>query len=349
MIKIKVSASTNYFVNIGENLYENLGERFSEIIKPCKVLVVTDENVAPLYLKQVTESLKKSGYKPFSAIIEAGESSKSIDTFAYVLEMCATINLNRGDLLVALGGGVIGDLVGFSASAYMRGINFIQLPTSLLASIDSSVGGKTAVNIKQGKNLVGAFYQPIGVFYNTDTFKTLPEKEVLCGLGEAIKYAVLCGGEIYDILNEGLSDKNLMRLCQLCVMAKAKIVEKDERESGERKLLNLGHTIAHAIEKLSGYKISHGVAVAKGLYIIMKAQLSQGQISNQCFLAVENLLKKYNINLDNDYPLEQIAEQVVFDKKATAKGIDAVLVKDIGSCYVKNISFSEFKEFLLCS
>ena len=347
MTEISVRASINYTVSIGSGLIDNVGEMLLKIDKkPRKLFIVTDENVAPHYLKRVVESFQKAGYKTFTAVLSAGEDTKSIKNFASLCSMASSVNLTRGDAFVALGGGVIGDLVGFVSSSFMRGVDFVQIPTTLLASIDSSVGGKTAVNIPEGKNLVGAFHQPIAVFFDTQTMKTLPSDQVLCGIGEAIKYAVLCGGRVFDILSDGINDDNFEELVKLCVECKAEIVEQDETEHGRRKLLNLGHTIAHAIEKLSDFTIPHGVAVVKGLYQILLAQVKEGSLSKETFEKIEKLINKYDYDLSVEWSGAKLASEVAFDKKSSANGVSLIKVREIGDCYDEFTDFDRLGEML---
>lgn len=344
-MQITINASKKYNVEIGEGLLSVLGEKIAKVApKAQKILVVCDEVVAPLYLRQVTESLKKSGYKPFTCILPSGENTKNLENFGLLCSSASVAGLCRTDLFLALGGGVMGDLVGFSASAFMRGINYVQVPTTFLSAIDSSVGGKTAINLPEGKNLVGAFWQPIAVFYDTDTLKTLPKEQILCGLGEAIKYAVLCGGRIYDILKNGF-EKDFAELVFLCVQKKAEIVERDETEHGERKLLNLGHTFAHVLEKLSCFTCFHGQAVAKGLILVAKACYNRGELDKQNFDKIENLLTKYGFDLTVSATPSQLVSGAKTDKKAEENGISIIKIKQVGNCFVQNVTFDELGEF----
>ena len=228
----------------------------------------------------------------------------------------------------------------------MRGIKFIQVPTTLLAAIDSSVGGKTAINIEEGKNLIGSFWQPCLVVYDPETRKTLPKEQFLCGVGEAVKYAVLAGGRIYDILSSGKIAMNKAISTTEC--EKAKIVHQDEKEHGVRKLLNLGHTVGHAIEKLSNFTALHGLCVAKGLYLLAKAQRFEGSISEDCFNKIEKMLNTYAFDLEIPYSVEDIVKEFVYDKKSVDGGVSLVKIKDIGDCFVENTAIDCLGEFLSC-
>lgn len=345
MVKITVNASKSYDVVIGSGILESLGARLSELKSYKKALVVTDKNVAPLYLEKVEKSLDSAEIQSFSVILESGEKSKNLKNYGYILEQAAKNKLNRGDIIVSLGGGVVSDIAGFAAATYMRGIDVVHVPTTLLAVIDAAIGGKTGVDLEQGKNLVGAFFQPRLVLCDIDTLKTLPDFEVKNAMGEGVKYAVLCGGELLNILEKGIDDQNLERFLEFCVSIKRDIVEEDEFEKGNRRLLNLGHTFGHAIEKLSGYKIRHGECVAKGIYIALKAGLKSGLKIND-FERIENLLAKYNIDLSCPKK-EDMINALKLDKKAEGKDcINFVAVNGIGDCAIKKMSFDELSDYV---
>ena len=270
-MEIKVKASKNYSVIIKDNLNELL-PCCKSVIKGDKIAIITDKNVEKLYLNTVKEIF--SDYSVYTYTVDGGEDSKSLSCYFSLLEFLAEKGFKRSDTIIALGGGVIGDLAGFTASTYMRGINLIMLPTTLLSMVDSSVGGKTAVNMPSGKNLVGSFYQPSLVYISTEFLKTLPSREVLSGMGEIVKYSFIGSGFNLDDIKNGIT-ANL--ICK-CVDIKRQIVENDEKESGERKLLNLGHTVGHAIEKIENYNLSHGECVLKGLYYALEISKKLGKM-----------------------------------------------------------------------
>ena len=279
---IPINTKQKYQVLIGENLLERSGELIKNVVNPCKTLIVTDDTVNKLYFETVKNSLEEQGFRVLQFVFKHGEKSKNLANYSKIINYLAQNEFTRTDLIVALGGGVTGDLAGFVGSTYLRGINLVQIPTTLLAQIDSSVGGKTAVDLKWGKNLVGAFYQPKLVICAVDTLTSLPDQVFTCGMGEVAKYAVL-DRKVFNLIDNG--NFELIDLVSLCVDYKRRIVEEDEFESGARKLLNLGHTPAHGIEKLSGYKISHGKAVAMGVKIILDASKKHGYIDRRyCFL-----------------------------------------------------------------
>ena len=337
----------NIRVNLNQNSYDivfdrfaNLGGRVRPLVKGKNVLVVTDDNVARLYLAKVKESLEAQGFCVFESVVKSGEASKTPKTYLSIIDTLAKNKFLRDDTVVAFGGGVVGDMAGFAAATYMRGINLVQVPTSLLAMIDSSIGGKVGVDLEEGKNLLGAFYQPKLVFVDVSVLETLPENEWQNGLGEGLKYALLDGGRTFEIMNGNVKE-NLEEFVALCAQYKAKIVEADEREAGQRRLLNLGHTLGHAIEKKSGYTIPHGKAVKYGLALILRASKALGGNADT-LLRAEKLIEKYGA--DCPYDTRELLPLVRNDKKAESDVINAVFVKSIGDCYVKKISFEKFEK-----
>ena len=341
--KIRVKASGEYDVIIGSGLIANAGEYVKEVIQPCAVAVITDDTVDKLYYNAVEKSLGKVGYKVCKFVFPHGEQSKNLTTYGQILNFLAENAITRTDAIVALGGGVVGDMAGFAAATYLRGIKYVQIPTTLLAQIDSSVGGKTAVDLPSGKNLVGAFKQPSLVLCDTGALSTLPKEIFLDGMGETAKYAIL-DKKIFDLMSA--DNYNLNELVALCVDYKRRVVEADEFESGLRKLLNLGHTPAHGIEKLSGYAISHGKAVAIGLKIILKASLNRGYIDRDLYQKTLLVVEKCAPVNDCPYGLDEICRAAEFDKKRNGDYISVVMVYGVGDCRAVKIRVSELKEFL---
>lgn len=343
---VKVKASKEYDVIIEKGLIDKAGEIFKERFAPCKIAVITDDVVDGLYAGKLINSLNDAGFSTVKMVFKNGEESKNIKTYFEIVSFLAKNQLSRTDMVVALGGGVVGDITGFSASTYLRGIKYVQIPTTLLSQIDSSVGGKTAIDLKEGKNLVGAFCQPELVLCDINALSTLPEKIYIDGLGEGVKYALL-DKKVFDLIKDG--DFDLSEFVYLCVDYKRKIVEQDEFESGNRKLLNLGHTLAHGIEKLSSYTISHGNAVAMGLWHVLNASKKRGYISqseyNETLSVMENTLK---CKLDGgQYSLDKILDCAVFDKKRTGENISVVMVKGVGNCVVEKVKLTDLKEYFL--
>lgn len=307
-----------------------------------KVTVITDDNVAPLHLEKLLAVLPE-GAKHI--VIPHGEQSKNWALAGELLEQLAADDMPRDGVIVALGGGVVGDLAGFVAGTYMRGIDYVQVPTTLLAAIDSSVGGKTAVDLKAGKNLAGRIYPPKAVVCDLDMLSTLPRAEWKCGLGEAVKYAVLAGGEIYDIMQAG-AENDLERLVDLCIDYKRRIVEEDENEMGLRRLLNLGHTVGHAIETESALGFPHGVCVAMGIKVMARACVSAGLMPKDDYIALSSLLQKYGFP-ECPYSIRAVAEHIAHDKKIAAGKVNAIVIRGIGRCEVMPMTLGELEEFLI--
>lgn len=327
MNKVRVNASVSYDVLIGKGLLEQSGSLIRDVLGPCRLAILTDETVAGLYLDRLMNSL---GDGCMTHVIRPGEQSKTIDNAMRFIQSMAEYGMTRSDAVIALGGGVVGDLAGFAASVYMRGIPFIQIPTTLLAAVDSSVGGKTAVDISAGKNLVGSFHQPSLVICDTDTLVTLD------GFAEVIKYAFLS-----DVT---LLDCPLEEMITRCVSIKRDIVGADEFDHGQRALLNFGHTVGHAIEKLSGYTISHGEAVAKGM--VRAARIARQMGLEDCTEAIQGTLERYGFDLSCQYDAEKLFEAALSDKKRNGTGITLVLPISLGKCGLYNMPVSQFKELL---
>ena len=338
---VPVKASGHYDITIGNGILSQCGEIVSKIKRPCRAVIVTDSNVDKLYADTVMESLNKSGYPADKFVFPAGETSKCAETFIDILEFLALEKITRSDVLIALGGGVVGDITGFAASCYLRGIDFVQIPTTLLAAVDSSVGGKTAIDLKAGKNLAGAFCQPIAVICDTDTFKTLPEKEVACGYAEVIKYGILFEKAFFDLLAQNENDIN--EIVEKCVVFKRDIVEKDEYDNGERKLLNLGHTAAHGIEKTSGYTLTHGQAVAVGMVIATKISENFGICEKGMHMEVEKILEKYNLPIKYDITATELCDAALSDKKRGGSKLTLVLPEKIGKCTLYDVNIDELE------
>ena len=269
MRKITVSGQNGYEILIEKGILSSCGEHIKSVTNAARVLIISDSNVYPVYGNLVEGSLKEAGFKVFSHIFPAGETSKTMDTVSGMIEALATNELSRNDLVVALGGGVTGDMAGFASAIYLRGISFVQIPTTLLSQVDSSVGGKTGCDLSFGKNLVGAFHNPALVLIDPNTISTLPERYKKDGIGEVIKYAFIKSEKLFDTLSSSDNfDDILEEVIYRCVDIKREVVENDFTEKGERMLLNFGHTLAHAIEKAQNYKgLAHGEAVGVGMLV----------------------------------------------------------------------------------
>ena len=268
---IPVRTAPPYKVLIGSGLLGRCGSLLRPVLPACRMAVISDSIVAPLYLNTVTDSLQTAGYGVCSYVFPAGEANKNFETLSGILEFLAEERLTRTDCIVALGGGVTGDMAGFAAGIYLRGIRCVQMPTTLLSAVDSSVGGKTAIDLRAGKNLAGVFLQPAAVLCDTDCLTSLPSEVFADGAAEAIKTGVLCDEDLFALFEQNTLTAASAEVIARCVAYKAGVVERDEKEQNERRLLNLGHTVGHAVEKCSGYSIAHGHAVAIGLAIIARA------------------------------------------------------------------------------
>ena len=339
--RVVVKASTGqYPVVAGENL--DIGKLALEVKNPCRAVIVSDDKVFPLYGGSVTDSLQANGFLTSSFVIAGGEDSKTLATVEKLLGFLSKQNLTRSDLLVALGGGVVGDITGFAAAVYLRGVSYIQLPTTILAAVDSSVGGKTGVNLTAGKNLAGAFHQPVGVFCDTWTFATLPKEVFNDGMAEVIKYGMIADKELL----ESLHSLSVAELCQRCVGIKAGVVAQDEFDKGERMKLNFGHTIGHAIEKTSGYSVSHGHAVATGMAVMTKAGEKKGLTAPDCLQRLKKALSAYNLDAACNFAAKELTEAILHDKKRSGERITVVIPESVGKVMLYELPVTEVNSFI---
>lgn len=341
---IRVKTHTEYDVLIGKNLIKNAGKLIKQVISPCKIAVITDDVVDRIYSETLVESLEKQKYQVVKFVFHSGEASKNMETYTDILNFLALNQLTRTDAIVSLGGGVVGDMAGFCAATYLRGIKYVQVATTLLAQIDSSVGGKTGIDLKEGKNLVGAFYQPSMVICDVNVLSSLPERVFRQGMGEVCKYAIL-DKEIFEHVENNLAD--IEKLVYLCVDYKKRIVEEDEFESGNRKLLNLGHTVAHGIEVFSNYKIAHGDAVSMGVKVVINSAYRLKYIDNETRERMLNVISKCSDCVLFKYTVQEVLQAVVYDKKRSGDLISIVMVHGIGDCRVEKIKFSRLMEYFI--
>ena len=341
---IRVKTHTEYDVLIGKNLIKNAGKLIKQVISPCKIAVITDDVVDRIYSETLVESLEKQKYQVVKFVFHSGEASKNMETYTDILNFLALNQLTRTDAIVALGGGVVGDMAGFCAATYLRGIKYVQVATTLLAQIDSSVGGKTGIDLKEGKNLVGSFYQPSMVICDVNVLSSLPERVFRQGMGEVCKYAIL-DKEIFEQVENNLAD--IEKLVYLCVDYKRRIVEEDEFESGNRKLLNLGHTVAHGIEVFSNYKIAHGDAVSMGVKVVINSAYRLKYIDNETRERMLNVISKCSDCVLFKYTVQEVLQAVVYDKKRSGDLISIVMVHGIGDCRVEKIKFSRLMEYFI--
>lgn len=347
MQKVTVNASVKYDIIIESGLLDKAGELISQAVCGRYAAIVTDDNVDALYSNRLTRSLENAGISAQKFVFPHGEASKCHTTLIKLYDFLAENKFTRSDFIIALGGGVVGDTAGFAAATYMRGIDFVQIPTSLLAQVDSSVGGKTAVDIAGGKNLVGAFYQPRIVICDTDVLNTLTPKFFADGMAEVVKYGMIKSEELFCLLENGDIKANIDEIVKRCVEIKALVVENDEHEKGERMLLNFGHTLGHAIEKHYNYTgITHGCAVAIGMSVFTHIAERLGLCADGVSERLDALLKKCSLPTTDPAPAEALCEFSLHDKKRLANGMNIVICSDIGKSKTISLSIDEYKEFL---
>lgn len=345
ILKIKTD-SGEYEVLIRKGASSDIGKKLKQIARGNKTAIITDDVVMPLYSDSIIGELSGCGFETCVYVLPHGEASKNGREYLKILEFLAESGLDRRDTVVALGGGVVGDIAGFAAATYLRGIDCVQIPTTLLSMTDSSVGGKTAIDLKAGKNLAGAFKQPKFVAIDTDFLETLPEAEIKNGLGELIKYAVIDGGEILTMLEDGFG-KNVQKIVEAAVDIKRRVVEADEKESGLRRILNFGHTPAHAAEKLSGFTLPHGVAVAAGVNLMLRASVRKADCPARDAQRIEKLCVKYGLPVAFEYTAKRLAEASAGDKKTEGEFINLVLADKIGSVFSIKVPKTELEEYYL--
>lgn len=343
-----IIASTNnssYEITISNNSLAKTGKIAASVVRGRRAFIVTDSNVAVHYLSPVTDSLEKHGFSTGSRILPPGESTKSSEMLFDLYAAFHEFSMTRSDLIVALGGGVIGDLTGFAAATYLRGIPLIQIPTTLLAQVDSSVGGKTAIDTPFGKNLVGAFYQPSAVIIDPSVLRTLPRSTMNDGMAEVIKNGCIKDAMMFDSIETGLL--NLEFIIERCVRIKTSVVANDERDKGERMLLNFGHTVGHAIEKVTGYsRYTHGQAVAMGMMAACRMGEKLGVTKPGTSVRVRSLLEKFSLPVKIDLSADEIRHAIRSDKKTLSDTIYFVLLREIGEGILYPMSPAALNEVL---
>ena len=340
MKTIQVAASTNYEVKIGAGLLEMLGTECAKVCKAGKAAIVSDSNVWPIYGAAAESSLKDAGMEVVHFVFPAGEESKNGSVYLELLNFLAQNGMTRSDCLIALGGGVVGDMTGFAAATYLRGIAYVQVPTTLLAAVDSSVGGKTAIDLPAGKNLCGAFYQPKLVLCDIDTLNTLPEDIFRDGCAEVIKYSVLYDPQLFSYLAETGMAFDREAVIARCVELKRDVVAEDEFDTGARMKLNLGHTVGHGIEAASHFSVSHGKAVAIGMAIVSRA--------SKCLDAdrIITCLERFGLPATTDISVDEISYHALSDKKRSGGTVKLILPEAIGDCAIVPTPVEELKSFI---
>ena len=341
--KITVKASGTYDILISKGSLSDIGPVLKERFKPCTIAILSDDKVFPLYGKTVTESLRKAGFGTVSHVIANGEQSKTLDNVTAFIDSMVKAQVTRTDMVLALGGGVVGDMAGFAAAIYLRGIPYIQVPTTLLAAVDSSVGGKTAVDISAGKNLVGAFHQPALVYLDTETLNTLDPAVMRDGFAEVIKYGIILDSKLFDKVSKPNSF-DLKEVIARCIEIKRDVVEQDEFDKGLRGLLNMGHTFGHAIEKLSSFTITHGSAVARGMIIAAKVAKVYGFTDYTD--VITKVVKDYGFETGCPYSADELYSVILSDKKRSGADITLVLPKKIGASTLEKMPASQVLELM---
>lgn len=348
-MKLNVNlGADSYPIYIENGILKQADAYISHVFCGKRIMIVSDDNVFPLYGNELKNCLSKN-FTCFHTVIPHGESSKSFDMLPRLYSAFLSAGLNRSDLVIALGGGVIGDLVGFAAASYLRGISFVQIPTSLLAQVDSSVGGKVAVDLPQGKNLVGAFYQPKLVLIDPLVLNTLKERFINDGMGEVIKYGCIKDAALFDTLKTHSSFETLKyelpAIIHRCVDIKREIVEHDQFDMGERMLLNFGHTLAHTIEQHFHYeRESHGEAVAIGMYQLTKMAEEQRLTKEGCAAQIKDVLTAYHLPWECRLPLSILTDAIKLDKKNLESTLNLILLHEIGNSYIHKTTIDFFKE-----
>ena len=348
---IHIQASRSYEVLIGNGLLHHMGNIISGLEggKPSRAVIVSDDQVFALYGAQTAGQLQQAGIAADPFIFPHGEASKCMSVYEMLLETLSGLRLTRSDLLVALGGGVTGDLTGFAAATYQRGIRYVQIPTTLLAAVDSSVGGKTAINLQHGKNQVGCFYQPSIVICDPETLRTLPEEEYRNGMSEVIKYGMIGDEAFLSCLETEDASDWIEDVIRICVMMKRDIVSQDEFDTGKRMLLNFGHTLGHGVESCSHYQIPHGIAVAMGMAAMTRAAERKGICSKGTAERLSKLLACYELPDETPYSPEDLAAAAMADKKKSGDQLRIVVPEAAGHCIIQTIPAAELEAWVRAS
>ena len=346
MTTIRIDASRAYDVRIGRGLLDTLGDAVRSVTKADTAALISDDAVFALYGERALRSLEGAGLRAVSFVFPHGEQQKTLATFGQALNFLCEHRLTRSDVVVALGGGVVGDLAGFTAACYQRGIRYVQVPTTLLAMVDSSVGGKTAVDLEAGKNQAGAFWQPSLVLCDPETLSTLPEEEFRCGCAEVIKYGVLGNEPFFRSLQERPVRGQLERVIETCVAMKRDLVAADEFDRGARRLLNLGHSFGHAVEACSGFSILHGQGVAIGMAIVARAAVRRGFCSEETAREIIETLRACGLPTETEFPAEALLAAAGSDKKMEGGTMHLVIPEAIGKCRIEAVPAEALRGWL---
>lgn len=346
MKEIWIHSQKEYPVLIGHQAIQKLNLEKIVTQECSKCLIITDTNVAKYHLEKIKSIFSQQGKEIFTYIMEAGEQSKNFQTYLKIIEFLGKEEFTRSDLLISLGGGVVTDLTGFVASTYLRGISYLQIPTSLLAMVDASIGGKTGINTSFGKNMVGSFYTPIGVICDLDFLQTLPLIEKSSGMAEVIKAGLIKSPKLWKLLQQSTEDDLLEEMIYETILVKKSLVEADEFDAGSRQLLNFGHTLGHAIEAKSHYQISHGQGVALGMSLILKMMAKKDSSLLELSKEVDETLRKFDLSTQLECPPSQLMEFIKQDKKRRGENISLILVDKIGNGFIQKMKISEVERWL---
>lgn len=334
-----------YPICIGSGISADIGIFAAENRGPGKAALITDDNVERLHLRHIRDSLERAGFETHTYVIPAGEKSKNTSEYLAILDFLSKKRLSRSDTVFALGGGMVGDIAGFAAATYLRGTGLVHIPTTLLAAVDSSVGGKTAVNLEMGKNLVGTFYQPDMVICDTDLLSTLTEDTFREGCAEIIKYGVIADRFLFEMLREPIKER-VGEIIARCLNIKCRLVFEDEFDTGPRQLLNLGHTFGHAVENCSGYEVSHGKAVAIGMVMAASVSAELGICGLECPEQIRDMVRAHGLPDRTDINGDALLDVILSDKKRSAKGITFVFPEEIGRCRLQKLPQNDIKGIL---
>lgn len=343
-----------YEIHIEKGILNSIGKHVAEIYKGKNIVLVTDWNVEKFYLEKVCKSLKENKFEVKYISIKPGEHSKTLNTLEEVYKKFCDYGLKRGELIISLGGGVVGDLTGFAAATYLRGVKYIQIPTSLLAQVDSSIGGKVAVDLPYGKNLVGNFYHPEAVFIDSEVLQTLDKKFFNDGMGEVIKYGLIRDKTIVDeLLNFNNKEElinNIEYIIHKCCSIKKSVVENDEKDMGERMILNFGHTLGHCIEKYFNYEgYTHGEAVAIGMAHITKKSEEFGTTEKGTFEYIKTVLQKYELPfaIPENVDYVELLQTIHYDKKAEENSINLIILDKVGESRIVKTSMDDIETYIM--
>ena len=343
---VEVKASRSYPVLIEKGLLDHAGERIRERSDAKTACIVAGEHVAELYGDRLQRALENAGFQVLRFVHPSGERHKTLETYGKLMSFLVSKGLTRSDLLISLGGGVTGDLTGFAAATYQRGVDFVQIPTSLLAMVDSSVGGKTAVDLPEGKNMVGAFWQPLLVLCDPALLETLPPEELRCGSAEELKCAVLRDAELFETLSADPALASSENVICRCVQIKRDLVEEDEFDRGSRRLLNLGHSFGHAVEACSAYSVLHGQAVAIGMAMIARAAAKKGICAAETADRIRQGLRALSLPTETEIPRDALLAALLRDKKRSGDTMSLIVPQRIGQCRVEKVPVEELGEWL---